>query len=175
MVHANRLNVDVQCFAEEGLCLVEATSLSEGRGTTRPFQLVGAPGLDPLPLAEALTDQQHPGVAFTPTYFRPQFQKHSGRECGGVSIEVLDSSSVASYELGVELIAVLREQAGREFAWRAEPYEFVTDRPAIDLLTGSADLRPALDGNGDFRAWMDSWTDDEERFREERLPVLLYD
>lgn len=157
-----------------GLCLVEATTLSEGRGTTRPFQLVGAPGVDPVALADALSEQQHPGVAFTPTYFRPQFQKHSGKECGGVQIEVVDGSLVAPYELGVELIATFWELADSAVDWREEPYEFVTDRPAIDLLTGGPDLRQALEGSGDYRAWMDGWAADEERFRTERESILLY-
>jgi uncharacterized protein YbbC (DUF1343 family) len=157
-----------------GLCLVEATVLSEGRGTTRPFQLVGAPGVDAVELADRLGEQLHPGVVFTPAWFRPQFQKHAGAACSGVAIEVLDAGEVAPYELGVELVALLREhEAG--FAWRDDTYEFVTDRPAIDLLTGGDALRLALDGGGDFRAWMDDWADDEERFRTERDAVLLYD
>ncbi|MCZ6727419.1 MAG: DUF1343 domain-containing protein [Acidobacteria bacterium] len=162
-------------FLYPGLCLVEATTMSEGRGTTRPFRLVGSPGLDPVALADLLTEQQHPGVAFTPAYFRPQFQKHSGRECGGVQIEVLDPSVVAPYELGVELMAALHEVGGQAFSWRAEPYEFATDRPAIDLLTGSSDLRLALETGDDFHPWMDGWAADEERFRAEREAVLLYD
>ena len=157
-----------------GLCLIEATQISEGRGTTRPFQLIGAPGIPAPVLAEALTDQQHPGVAFTPAWFRPQFQKHAGKACAGVQIEVLDAAEVAPYELGVELIATLFEVCGESFAWRDEPYEFVTDRPAVDLLTGDAQLRTALEAGADYRAWMESWSVDEERFREEREAVLLY-
>lgn len=157
-----------------GLCLIEATQVSEGRGTTRPFQLVGAPGLDALALAEALSDQQHPGVAFTPTWFRPQFQKHAGEACAGVQIEVLDAAEVVPYELGVELVAVLFELGGEGFAWRDEPYEFVTDRPAVDLLTGGTQLRTALETGGDFRPWMETWSAEEESFRQEREAVLLY-
>ena len=157
-----------------GACLIEATSVSEGRGTTRPFQLVGAPGLDALELAEALGDQQHPGVAFTPTWFRPQFQKHAGESCAGVQIEVVDPGEVAPYELGVELLATLFDHGAGVFGWRDEPYEFVTDRPAVDLLSGSADLRRALESGGDFRPWMEAWDEDEERFRSERESVLLY-
>ena len=161
-------------FLYPGLCLVEATRLSEGRGTTRPFQLVGAPGLDPVALADALTEQQHPGVAFVPTYFRPQFQKHAGEACGGVEIVVLEPAEVAGYELGVELLAVLHALGGESFGWREEPYEFVSDRPAIDLLTGSDVLRLALAGGTDFRAWIDSWQEDERRFLDERRGALLY-
>lgn len=157
-----------------GLCLIEATQVSEGRGTTRPFQLVGAPGVDPVALADALTEQQHPGVTFVPTYFRPQFQKHAGQACGGVEIAVLEPAEVAAYELGVELTAALHDLAGESFGWRDEPYEFVSDRPAIDLLTGSDALRLALAGGHDFRAWIDDWEADERRFLEERRKALLY-
>lgn len=157
-----------------GLCLIEATQVSEGRGTTRPFQLVGAPGLDALALTDLLSEQHHPGVAFTPTWFRPQFQKHAGEACSGVQIEVLEPTEVAPYELGVELVAALREVGGDAFAWRDEPYEFVTDRPAIDLLTGDTRLREALDEETDFRPWLEAWSADEEAFLDEREAVLLY-
>ena len=157
-----------------GLCLVEATRLSEGRGTTRPFQLVGAPGLDALALVERLDEQQHPGVAFIPAWFRPQFQKHAGEACSGVQIEVVDAAQVAPYELGVELIAALCEIGGPAFAWRDEPYEFESDRPAIDLLTGSGALRAALETGADHRPWIEAWGEDEEGFRAEREAVLLY-
>ncbi|MDH3525035.1 MAG: DUF1343 domain-containing protein [Acidobacteriota bacterium] len=161
-------------FLYPGLCLVEATRLSEGRGTTRPFQLVGAPGVDPPALAEALAEQQHPGVAFVPTYFRPQYHKHAGEVCGGVEIQVLDLGAVAPYELGVELTALLHDLGGDAFGWRDAPYEFVADRPAIDLLTGSAALRTALAEGGDFRAWIASWEADETRFLDARGDALLY-
>jgi uncharacterized protein YbbC (DUF1343 family) len=148
--------------------------MSEGRGTTRPFQLVGAPGIDPVELADALGEQLHPGVVFAPTYFRPQFQKHGGAVCGGVQIEVVDAGEVAPYELGVELVALLRElDAG--FAWRRQPYEFVSERPAIDLLTGADALRRALDEGDDHRPWMEAWGGDEEAFRAECAAILLYD
>jgi uncharacterized protein YbbC (DUF1343 family) len=161
-------------FLYPGVCLVEGTQVSEGRGTTRPFQLVGAPGIDSVALADALTEQQHPGVAFVPTCFRPQFQKHAGNACGGVEIVVLEPAEVAAYELGVELTAALHDLAGESFGWREEPYEFVSDHPAIDLLTGSDALRLALAEGGDFRAWVDGWEEDEKRFLDERREALLY-
>lgn len=165
-----------------GLCLVEATELSEGRGTTRPFRLVGAPGLDPRGLADDLNRRRLPGVAFVPTYFRPQFQKHAGAVCGGVEIVVTgdparDPRAVpAAFRLGVEVLFALRRAAGDRFAWRREPYEFVADRPAVDLLAGDATLRHAVDDldRDALDAWMAGWGDDEVRFRAEVEPVLLY-
>jgi uncharacterized protein YbbC (DUF1343 family) len=161
-----------------GSCLIEATCWSEGRGTTRPFQLIGAPGVDPPALVALLAKRELPGVVFMPTYFRPQFQKHRGELCGGVEIVVTEESLFAAYRTGVELLAALSELAGQP-AWRAEPYEFEHDRPAIDLLTGSTECRLALAagaaaGRERLAAWMASWAADEASFREERAAILLY-
>ncbi len=161
-----------------GLCLVEATELSEGRGTTLPFQLVGAPattGIDAPALAAALEEQGHPGISVAPAWFKPQYQKHAGVACAGVRLDVVDAATVAAYELGVELIATLHAQLGEAFQWRRDPYEFVTDRPAIDLLTGGDELRSALDSGDDHRRWIDSWEGDELRFADARSAALLYD
>jgi len=159
-----------------GLCLIEASELSEGRGTTRPFRLVGAPGLDPRALADVLADLDLPGVAFVPTYFRPQFQKHAGRACGGVEILVVEPAAVVPFRLGVEVLFALRRVAGDGFAWRRAPYEFVSDRPAVDLLAGSDALRHAVESQdrAALDAWIATWQADEAAFRSECEPILLY-
>jgi uncharacterized protein YbbC (DUF1343 family) len=159
-----------------GGCLVEATELSEGRGTTRPFQLTGAPGIDPVALADRLNGRDLPGVVFLPTYFRPQFQKHRGQVCGGVELVVTDARALRPCRTGIELLWAVREVAPRAFAWREAPYEFVTDRPAIDLLTGGPDCRDAIDGGRRdlLDDWLASWPGDELRFREEYEGILLY-
>ncbi len=157
-----------------GGCLVEATEVSEGRGTTTPFELVGAPGVDGLALADRLGGAGLPGVRFVPAFFRPQFQKHAGELCGGVRIVVADRDAFRAYRSGVELIAALHESLGDGFSWRREAYEFVGDVPAIDLLSGDGALREALDGGGELEAWLASWEADENAFREERRDVLIY-
>jgi len=159
-----------------GGCLVEATELSEGRGTTRPFQLVGAPWVDPPRLARRLAERRLPGAAFVPTYFRPQFQKHAGEVCGGVEILITEQEALAPYALGVELLMALAEHDPERFAWRQAPYEFVADRPAVDLLAGSDRLRLAVDA-GDREGlgeWIASWAPDEVAFADERREALLY-
>lgn len=168
-----------------GLCLIEGTTVSEGRGTTRPFQLVGAPWIDAKELAEGMEERVggDAGVRFLPTYFRPQFQKHSGSVCGGVELVVTDAERLASFRVGIELICALWEQArdaGVDL-WRREAYEFVTDRPAIDLLVGSDILRLALENGGggsptldSVAQWIASWEADEASFRALREPYLLY-
>ncbi len=128
------------------LCLVEATKLSEGRGTTRPFQLVGAPWLDPEALTRSLRALAPPGAAFRAARFRPDFGKHAGEVCGGVEIHVTDRAALRPLALGLSLLQAVRAVDPERFAWRAEPYEFVGEVPAIDLLTGSAAAREAIDG-----------------------------
>lgn len=158
-----------------GGCLIEATELSEGRGTTRPFHLAGAPSLDPLALARRLGSGRLAGAAFVPTFFKPQFQKHAGAVCGGIELVVTEPQVFRPYRTGVELLRACRELMAEGFAWRAAPYEFVSDRPAIDLLSGGPDCRAAVEGDpGRLAAWVASWREDEECFREERRPVLLY-
>ena len=156
-----------------GACLIEATELSEGRGTTRPFQLIGAPHLEPRVLAERLARAGLRGVTFVPTYFRPQFQKHAGAVCGGVQLLVTEPALVDSLRLGVELLRAVHDLDPEAFAWRSAPYEFVSDRPAIDLLTGDDRLRRAL-AAGEVDDWIASWGDDERAFLEERRSTLLY-
>ncbi len=157
-----------------GGCLVEGTELSEGRGTTRPFELIGAPDIDPPALVEALEARRIPGVRFLPTYFRPQFQKHAGGLCGGVQVLVTDEASFPATRCGVELLAAVRTRFPEVFGWRRDPYEFVADRPAIDLLAGSDALRRALDGGSVPDDWLASWGADEEAFREQRRDILIY-
>lgn len=160
-----------------GGCLVEATTLSEGRGTTRPFELVGAPGADPLAVATALEACALPGVRFLPTFFKPQFQKHRGAVCGGVQVLMNSPQSFPAYRTGVELLFAFRTHLGEAFAWRRDAYEFVVDRPAIDLLTGSSHCRQAIDASDApaLADWLAAWETDETMFCEERSQILLYD
>ena len=162
-------------FFYPGGCLVEGTGLSEGRGTTRPFQLIGAPYVDPVALAKSLEETDLEGVAFLPCYFRPQFQKHSGEVCGGVELLLQDESVLEPFRLGVELLHAVKCLHPEEFAWRAQAYEFVDEIPAIDLLAGGPDLREALGSRSALDDWIARWAEDEKSFQEERAEVLLYD
>lgn len=157
-----------------GGCLVEATELSEGRGTTRPFQLTGAPFIDPKALAGHLNGRGLPGVAFVPTYYRPQFQKHRGAVCAGVELLVTGARAFEPYRTGVELLDAIHRLWPRDFAWREAPYEFVADRPAIDLLTGGPECRRAIESGEGLSDWIATWKADEAAFREERRGILLY-
>jgi len=157
-----------------GSCLVEATNLSEGRGTTRPFQLVGAPWLDGERLAARLDALDLPGSRFRPTVFRPEFHKHVGVACGGVEWHVVDRAALRPLAAGVQLLREARQLDPGRFAWRREAYEFVADVPAIDLLTGSATARAVIEGRGEAATLFAGWDDACERFRAARRQYLLY-
>jgi uncharacterized protein YbbC (DUF1343 family) len=157
-----------------GMCLIEGTNLSEGRGTTRPFELVGAPWIDARELARRLEAEQLPGVRFRPAWFRPTFQKFAGQDCGGVQLHVTDRGAFLPVRTGLAVLAVMRELSGTRFAWRTEEYEFVTDRPAIDLLFGSDRERLALEAGKPWREIAAAWEPEEAAFRESRREFLLY-
>lgn len=124
-----------------GGCLIEGTKLSEGRGTTRPFELWGAPG---LPM-EHLVGLDLPGVKLRPVEFVPTFQKHAGTACTGVQVHVTDPWIFRPYEAYVRMLAAVLPSIAPESRWRTEAYEFVSDRPAIDLLSGGPELRAVID------------------------------
>ncbi|MEJ7732803.1 MAG: DUF1343 domain-containing protein [Polyangiaceae bacterium] len=139
-----------------GGCLLEGVNLSEGRGTTRPFELVGAPWLDGRALADSLRSLQLPGVAFRPVSFRPTFQKFAGQTCSGVQVHPTDARAFRPVATYVALCALAHRQRPDRFAFRTEPYEFVDDIPAFDLLTGSSLARESILANEEPRAIADS-------------------
>jgi uncharacterized protein YbbC (DUF1343 family) len=157
-----------------GLCLVEATTLSEGRGTTRPFQLVGAPWLDAEGVVSQLRAGGLPGAAFRAGRFRPQFGKHAGAVCAGVELHVVDREALEPVALGLELLRAVRERHPEDFAWRAEPYEFVSAVPAVDLLTGSPEYRRRLEDGLPLAPLLDRWRAEVAAFEAGLGGVLLY-
>jgi uncharacterized protein YbbC (DUF1343 family) len=127
-----------------GGCLIEGTNLSEGRGTTLPFQTVGAPFLNGAALARSLVEARLPGLMVRPQSFRPMFDKHAGQLCHGVVIHVTDPASFRPVATYLTLLALARQQAPEAFEFRTHAYEFETEIPAFDLLTGSDAARKAL-------------------------------
>jgi uncharacterized protein YbbC (DUF1343 family) len=158
-----------------GGCLIEGTNLSEGRGTTRPFELWGAPWLDPESLA--IPSSWSEGCLARPCAFRPTFHKHCGTTCFGVQPHVEDPATFAPVWFYTGMLARARAQRPERFAWRREPYEFVVDPIAIDLLYGSdrerrlIDTNPSDDDLADLRSL---WAIEEDEFRQRRAPFLLY-
>jgi uncharacterized protein YbbC (DUF1343 family) len=130
--------------------------------------------VDAVALARGLNGEGLPGVAFRPAWFRPTFHKFAGQTCGGVQVHVTDREAFQPVRAGLALLAALREQSGGRFAWRTEPYEFVADRPAIDLLFGSDRERVGLEQGRSWRELAREWEGEEEAFRQERKDFLLY-
>jgi len=154
-----------------GGCLVEGTLLSEGRGTTRPFEIWGGPHVDGEALAR---DVSIDGAVLRPLAFQPTFQKHAGAVCGGVQVHVVDERRFRSYEAYLRLMdAALRQREGAP-RWRTEVYEYVVDRPAIDLLTGGPEFRSAVDDGHGLDAVLEAERRGAETFVSEREGDLLY-
>jgi uncharacterized protein YbbC (DUF1343 family) len=158
-----------------GGCLVEGTNLSEGRGTTLPFEFIGAPWLDGRDLAARAHAEDLPGVVFRPTSFRPMFQKHAGEACGGVHVIVTDALAFRPFATYLVLIREARALEVRRFAWRTEAYEFETERPAIDYLLGIEGLREGLEDGATLEEMEAMWRSGTDAFRESRRAVLLYE
>jgi uncharacterized protein YbbC (DUF1343 family) len=157
-----------------GTCLFEATNVSEGRGTTRPFEIVGAPFIHPKEYAAALNAQKLPGVYFRPLYFKPTFHKFKDEACGGVFVHVMDFHSYEAFYTGLAMVKVAHDLYPKQFDWRREPYEYVTDKLAIDILTGSAEFREMVQSDGDLRAYRASYQQESAQFVEQRADCLLY-
>jgi uncharacterized protein YbbC (DUF1343 family) len=158
-----------------GGCLVEGTELSEGRGTTRPFELSGAPWLDPYKLADAMTAMNLPGCRLRPLYFTPTFQKHAKQACGGVQIHLTNVDAFRPYRTSVAFLKAAYEQRPEPATfWRTRAYEFVDTIPAIDLLAGNAQLREGIEAGASLDDLAARWPRDEGAFQEEREAFLLY-
>jgi uncharacterized protein YbbC (DUF1343 family) len=157
-----------------GAVLFEGTTLSEGRGTTKPFELIGAPWIDGEQLADGMNARGLPGVHFRPVFFEPTFQKHARETCGGCQIHVTDRRAFEPVRTAVELIAEFHRQDPAGFAWRRPPYEYEHEKEPIDILYGSDLLRRTVDGGGDIDALVRSWEADEEAFDRLRRRFLLY-
>jgi len=160
--------------AYPGAVLFEGTQLSEGRGTTRPFELIGAPWIDGERLADAMNARGLPGVHFRPVFFEPTFNKHARRTCGGCQIHVTERRTFEPVRTSVELIAEFRRQDSAKFGWREPPYEYEHEKEPIDILYGSDRLRTTVDATGDVTALIESWKPEEEAFRRLRERYLLY-
>ncbi len=161
-------------IAYPGTVLFEGTMLSEGRGTTRPFELVGAPWIDAERFAGEMNGAALGGVYFRPAGFEPTFQKHAKQPCGGCQIHVTDRDAFEPVITGVALIDMFRRLDPGRFAWRQPPYEYEHDKMPIDILAGSDVLRRQIESGMPIREIAASWKDDEAAFRRLREPYLMY-
>ena len=158
-----------------GTVLFEGTNVSEGRGTTQPFELIGAPFVDPVRLTTELRHARLAGVTVRPLYFEPTFQKWSGQLCGGVQLHVLHRRQFRPYQTALHLLASIQKLWPREFAWRRPPYEYETERWPIDIIAGTDQIREHLSRfNSASRIAKDSRSE-SARFAKSCQASLLYD
>ncbi len=157
-----------------GAVLFEGTNLSEGRGTTRPFELLGAPWIDGEALAGRITDAALPGAVTRAAHFEPTFQKHAGRSCGGCQIHVTDREAFRPVLTAVAVLQAIRRADPARFTWREPPYEYERTKQPIDILAGSAALRLQIDADVEATEIAAGWEADVAAFAAVRSRYLLY-
>jgi uncharacterized protein YbbC (DUF1343 family) len=157
-----------------GTVLIEGTNLSEGRGTTRPFEIFGAPYLDAEDFAARLNSFDLSGACFRPVWFRPTFDKWAGELCGGAQLHVTDRTAFRPCLAGVAVLHAAIELGGESFAWRQPPFEYVDDKAPIDILSGSARLRQQLDAGVHPAVIAQSWQPQLDTFSDSRQAFLHY-
>jgi uncharacterized protein YbbC (DUF1343 family) len=162
------------CWVYPGMVLLEGTNLSEGRGTTKPFELFGAPFIDPSALEERLGAILGPGVKIRACHFEPTFQKHACRMCGGGQIHVTDRAVFRPVQTAVAILSAAKAVAPDDFGWREPPYEYETVKPPIDILWGSDALRRGIDAGASVEEILASSDAECEAFGESVAPYLLY-
>lgn len=151
----------------------EGTNISEGRGTTRPFEFIGAPFVNPDKLAKEMNQKKLPGFYFRPIYFQPTFQKHQGKLCGGVQVHVLQPEKVNSFEMGVELLVSLWKLYPDDCHWSTRPYEYVTNHLPIDVISGTDQLRKSVE-KGRVSSFLEKSRADAKKFKKTVQSYLLY-
>jgi len=157
-----------------GTCLFEATNVSEGRGTTRPFEIIGAPFINPKLYAEVLNALQLPGTYFRPLYFKPTFHKFRDEVCGGVFVHVTDVNIFQSFYTGLAMVKVAHDLWPKEFDWRREPYEYVADVLAIDLLSGSEKFRLDVEAGRGLKDYRSQYQIEAQKFAQSAKDFFLY-
>jgi len=157
-----------------GAVLFEGTQLSEGRGTTRPFELCGAPWVNAERLAARLNAHRLPGAWFRPTSFEPTFHKFARQTCGGCQLHVTDRTGFRPVLSSVAWLREFFAASPEQFAWRQPPYEYEHEKMPIDILAGSSALRSQIEAQEDPRRVAESWEDGVAQFTRVRAEYLLY-
>ncbi|MGH9801860.1 MAG: exo-beta-N-acetylmuramidase NamZ family protein, partial [Blastocatellia bacterium] len=153
-----------------GMVFVEGVKFSEGRGTTRPFEITGAPYADAYELAEHLNKHNLPGAHFRPHSFKPTFQKHVAQLCHGVQLHVTDREAFKPVITGIALIKAFHDLYPDDFQWQSPPYEYVHDRLPFDVVAGTTKLRDQIESGVSVEELAASWKAGEEEFAARRKP-----
>jgi len=157
-----------------GMCLLEGTNISEGRGTTRPFEFSGAPWIQPFDMIGQLGTMDLPGCVFRPIYFTPTFHKWSTQMIGGIQIHVLDRRTFRPFRTGLALLKVYRELGEEQFKWKDPPFEYEDKKLPFDILCGTDKIRKLMEADASLQEIEQSWRDELQKFREVRQKYLLY-
>jgi uncharacterized protein YbbC (DUF1343 family) len=158
-----------------GGVMFEGTNVSEGRGTTRPFEIIGAPYIAPGAVIEELRKDALTGVVFRPLHFQPTFHKFVGELCGGIQIHVVDREAFKPVMTGVAIVSAIRRLYPDSFAWKQPPYEYVYDRLPFDVINGSSRLREQIEAACPVSDIEASQRHGLSAFAERHEPFLLYD
>ncbi len=157
-----------------GTVLLEGTNISEGRGTTIPFELLGAPWIDPAKLAETISKTALQGAVFRPASFIPTWDKYAGELCGGVHIHVTDSNRFRPVRTAAVIIQSAQTLYPGRFEWIQPPYEYETEIMPIDIISGSVELRKRIDHGLDLNSLFEIWKEEEREFLNSRRDSLIY-
>lgn len=156
-----------------GMCLFEALNISEGRGTTTPFENFGAPYIDPYLLTGELNSGAIEGVYFRPYYFVPTYHKYRENVVGGAFLHVYDTELFKPFTTGLHIVHTIN-RLYPELVFLDDVYEFNSEHLSFDLLTGNSHIRRMLEEDTPMIIIKESWMDDEEKFRSKRRRYLLY-
>lgn len=157
-----------------GMCLLEATNLSEGRGTTRPFELLGAPWLDSWEYVDGLNRYDLPGVFFRPLEFQPTFHKHAQEVCGGCMMHVTDREKFLPFLTGIAVIREAIAQHQKLFQWKQPPYEYEYEKMPFDILVGNDWLRKMLEKKAPLKEMQQRWEEESHRFTPLHKKAQIY-
>lgn len=155
-------------FIYPGTCLIEGTNLSEGRGTTKPFELIGAPFIDAHGLADRLNQRNLPGAHFRPAWFTPSFSKFQGQLCAGVQVHITDRAAFAPVDAGIAILLEVARHYGKDFSF------LPGNPPFFDKLAGASWLREAITAGESLDAIKTRWQPELAAFKLKRARRLLY-
>jgi len=158
-----------------GQVIWEGTNISEGRGTTQPFELFGAPFIDTEKTLKAVGGRRQPGIILRPVAFEPTANKWAGELCRGFQIHIRDRRRFSPYAVGLKLLKAIRRLNAEDFRWKAPPYEYEFEKPPFDLITGDPGIREAIERGEDIEAIEAGWRQDLQRFVGLSRSCHLYD
>ena len=162
------------CVVFPATVYLEGTELSEGRGTTKPFELNGAPFIDPYKWAEALRAYDFPGIAYRECYFQPTFQKWAKQTCGGIQLHVTDRETFTPVIVGIAMVKTAYDLYPDQFEWKRDAYEYEFGKNPFDVVAGTDSIRKAIEAGMSLKEMQESWMVRFNEFVSVRSELLLY-